>query len=258
MTARIRPVRAAALAGCMLVLAAGCGGASGGVDASTTPPPRSPAPAPPADKGPECEGAPAAKGLHVLRGGSETLPGGAGAVLYKEGGSDGTHRTATLTNGTGTGTASAGTESWPVRPGQSLTVKGKAFTVSQICTYRVVLTPKDETTVNQSPVPNAVDPRWPDLTDGRLRLRWHVPNTEQHGAISAVLHDVDADPARAYIAVTSRAGGGASYQDARVGDTLEFAGRLWKLTVIDTGDGNPSMANPHSGYVDLQLLGPSA
>ncbi|MFG3286040.1 hypothetical protein [Streptomyces sp. NPDC048111] len=257
MTAFVRSVRAGALAGCVLVLAAGCGGGSGGADASDTPPPPSHAPAPPADKGPQCEGTTTAKGLHVLRGGSETLPGGAGPVLYKEGGSDGTHRTATLSNGTGTGSAQSGTESWRVRPGQSLTVKGTTFTVSQICTYRVVLTPKDGTAVTQSPTPNPVDPTWPDLNNGRLRLRWHVPNTEKNGAISAVLHDVEAGPDRAYIAVTSRAGGGAAYQDARVGDTLEFSGRLWKVTVIDTGDGNPSMANPRSGYVDLQLIGPS-
>ncbi|MFE9404319.1 hypothetical protein ACFYNY_21485 [Streptomyces sp. NPDC006530] len=246
----------------MVMLAAGCGGASGSADSSatksSTSSPPSHSPAPPADKGPQCEGAATAKGLHVLRGGSEALPGGAGPVLYREGGSDGTHRTATLTNGAGSGTAQSGTESWPVRTGQSLAVRGKAFTVSQICTYRVVLTPKDGTTVTQPPVPNAVDPHWPDLTDGRLRLRWHVPNTEIHGAISAVLKDVAADPARADIAVTSRAGGGASYTDARIGDTLEFAGRLWKLTAIDTGDGNPSGANPNSGYVDLQLIGPSS
>ncbi|MFG2720970.1 hypothetical protein ACGFW5_22135 [Streptomyces sp. NPDC048416] len=258
MTALVRSLRAAALVGCVLVPAAACGGASGGSEAADTPPPSSRTPAPPADKGPACEGTPTAKGLHVLRGGSQALPGGAGPVLYKEGGSDGTHRTATLTNGTGTGTAQAGTTSWPVRPGQTLAVGGKAFAVSQICTYRVVLTPKDETAVTQSPVPNAVDPGWPSLTDGRLRLRWHVPNTERHGAISAILHDVAADPDRADIVITSRAGGGAGYEDARVGDTLEFAGRLWKLTVIDTGDGNPSMANRNSGYVDLQLIGPSS
>ncbi|AYG78612.1 hypothetical protein DWB77_00720 [Streptomyces hundungensis] len=261
MTAAVRFARAAALAGCVMMLAAGCGGASGSAASDTetaTSAPPSHTPAPPPDKGPPCEGSPTAKGLHVLRGGSEVLPGGAGPVLYKEGGSDGTHRTATLTNGTGTGTAQAGTESWPVRLGQALTVHGKAFTVSQICTYRVVLTPKDGTTVTQPPVPNVVDPKWPALTDGRLRLRWHVPNTEEHGAISAVLQDVAADPARADISVTSRAGGGGVYSDARVGDTLEFAGRLWKLTAIDTGDGDPSGANPNSGYVDLQLIGPSS
>ncbi|MFE9536884.1 hypothetical protein [Streptomyces sp. NPDC006691] len=252
-------MRAAALAGCVLVLAAACGGASGGAHASdtATPPPPSRSPAPPADKGPRCEGTPTAKGAHVLRGGSEVLPGGAGPVLYREGGSDGTHRTATLTNGTGMGAAQAGTESWPVRTGQALRVGGKAFTVSQICTYRVVLTPKDGTAGAPRPVPNAVDPEWPPLTDGRLRLRWHVPNTEKHGLISVVLDDVEADPDRASITIPSRVGGGAGYADARVGDTLEFAGRLWKLNSIDAGDGSPAMDNPRSGHVDLQPIGPS-
>ncbi|MFK8905621.1 hypothetical protein [Streptomyces sp. YS-3] len=246
MTTVVRSVRAAALAGCVLVLGAGCAGVSGAdvSDPTTaTPPPSSRTAAPAADKGPQGEGSDTVKGLHVLRGGSEVLPDGAGPVLYKEGGSDGTHRTATLTNGTGTGTAQAGTRTWPVRPGQSLTVNGKTFTVSQICTYRVVLTPKDQTTVSQSPVPSALDPKLPALTDGRLRLRWHVPDTERHGAISAVLQNVVADPARAHISVTSRVGGGAVYDDARIGDALEFEGRLWQLTAIDTGDGAPSLAH---------------
>ncbi|MFE9412887.1 hypothetical protein ACFYN0_29435 [Streptomyces sp. NPDC006704] len=256
MTDVVRAVRAGVLVGCVLMVAAGCGGASG-ADASRPPTPPSRAPVPPADRGPECEGAPAADGLHVLRGGSAELPGGAGWVLYKEGGSDGTHRTATLTNGTGTGAASASTASWPVRPGQSLTVSGRAFTVSQICAYRVVLTPQDKAAPAPPPASPAADPDWPTLTDGRLRLRFHVPDTDEHGAISAVLEDIAAGPDRADIAVMTRAGGGAAYPDARVGDTLEFAGRLWKLTVIDPGVGEPSEANPRSGHVDLQLIGPS-
>ncbi|MEU3504251.1 hypothetical protein ABZ726_27095, partial [Streptomyces hundungensis] len=88
MTAAVRFARAAALAGCVMMLAAGCGGASGSADASdaetATSAQPSHTPAPPPDKGPPCEGSPTAKGLHVLRGGSEVLPGGAGPVLYKD------------------------------------------------------------------------------------------------------------------------------------------------------------------------------
>lgn len=250
----MKTARITVAVGCVL-LAAACG--PSGTKAAPSPSPSTTLPAPPADKGPECVGDSAAKGLHVLRGGAVQLPGGAGSVLYKEAQADGSSRTAVLTNGTGTGTAWAGTETWPVTPGQTLTVGSGAYTVSQICTYRVVLTPKDQNAVTQPPVPNAIDPNWPDLNDGRLRLRWHVPNTDYRGAISAILKNVAADPARADIAVVTGAGGGASYDDARVGDTLEFAGRLWKLTVIDVGDGNPSGANRNSGYVDLQLIGPA-
>ncbi|MFJ6798660.1 hypothetical protein [Streptomyces sp. NPDC091268] len=252
----MKTARITAAVGCVLLVAA-CG--PSGTKAAPSPSPSTALPAPPADKGPECVGDPAAKGLHVLRDGYVQLPGGAGPVLYKEGQGDGATRTAVLTNGTTTGTSQAGngTETWPVTAGQTLTVGGGAYTVSQICTYRVVLTPKDQNTVTQPPVPNAVDPNWPVLTDGRLRLRWHVPDTEKRGAISAVLKNVAADPARADILVVSQDGGGASYDDARVGDTLEFAGRLWKLTVIDVGDGNSNGANPNSGYVDLQLIGPA-
>lgn len=54
-----------------------------------------------------------------------------------------------------------------------------------------------------------------------------------------------------------RDGGSAAYRDARVGDTLEFAGRLWKVAAIGAGDGSPAESNPHSGYVDLELVGPA-
>ncbi|MGW0362033.1 hypothetical protein [Streptomyces sp. NPDC002990] len=160
-----------------------------------------------------------------------------------------------LTNGTGSGTAQAGTESWTVTPGQPLTVGSSAFTVSQICTYRVVLTPKDHKNVTGSPQPSS-DATWPSLVDGRFRLRWHVPNNEYGGQYSAVVTEIGSGP-RADISIASRDGGDALYRDARVGDTLEFAGRLWKMSVIEAGDGDPAGSNPNSGYVDLQLIGPA-
>ncbi|MGW6705294.1 hypothetical protein ACWGDE_10430 [Streptomyces sp. NPDC054956] len=253
----MKTVRITAAAGCVL-LAAACGPSAAKAEhATTSPSPSAPRPVPAADKGPQCAGDPEAKGLHVLRGGYVQLPGGAGPVLYKEAQADGATRTAVLTNGTTTGTAQAGqgTETWPVTPGQTLTVGGAAYTVSQICTYRVVLTPKDQKNVTESPKPSS-QPTWPTLNDGRFRLRWHVPNTEYGGQYSAVVTEINPGPV-ADISIVSRDAGGASYPDSRVGDTLEFAGRLWKVTVIDVGDGNPNGANRNSGYVDLQLIGPS-
>ncbi|MEU7604426.1 hypothetical protein [Streptomyces sp. NPDC041003] len=253
----MKTLRLAAAAGCVL-LAAACGPSGTKAEQATqSPSPSAPRPVPAADKGPECVGDPAAKGLHVLRGGYVQLPGGAGPVLYKEAGADGTTRTAVLTNGTTTGTAQAGngTETWPVVQGQTLTVGGGAYTVSQICTYRVVLTPKDQKTVTEAPKPSS-EPTWPSLNEGRFRLRWHVPNNEYNGQYSAVVTEINPGPL-ATIAIVSSDAGGAFYPDARIGDTLEFAGRLWKVSVIDVGDGNPDGSNPNSGYVDLQLIGPS-
>ncbi|WEV28950.1 hypothetical protein OYE22_30015 [Streptomyces sp. 71268] len=256
----MRIVRTIAVAGCVL-LAAGCGSsgksdeAGPGPSDASAPSPSATGPAPARDKGPECAGEAGAPGPHVLRGGTVKLPGGAGTVLYKEARADGRSRTAVLTNGTGSGSARAGTQSWTVAPGQPLTVGGTAFTVSQICTYRVVLTPKGSTTVTESPQPSS-EPTWPSLVDGGFRLRWHVPNNEYGGRYSAVVTSINPGP-RADISIVSRDGGDALYADARVGDTLEFTGRLWKVAAIEVGDGELAGSNPNSGYVDLKLIGPA-
>ncbi|MCX4549035.1 MULTISPECIES: hypothetical protein [unclassified Streptomyces] len=250
----MKAVRFAAATGCVL-LAVGCG--PSGKQAASPSSSRTSAtrPAPAVDKGPVCAGDRGAKGIHVLRGGSVQLPGGAGSVLYREARSDGSARTAVLTNGTGPGAAAAGTRDWTVKPGQALTVGRASFTVAQICTYRVVLTPKGQKNVTSSPPPSS-EATWPSLTDGRFRLRWHIPNNEYSGQYSAVVTEINPGP-RADIGIASRDGGDASYPDARVGDTLEFAGRLWKVSAIEAGDGSPAGSNPHSGYVDLQLIGPA-
>ncbi|WP_406154043.1 hypothetical protein OG217_15915 [Streptomyces sp. NBC_01023] len=255
----VKAVRILAATGCVL-LAAGCG--SGGKQAEQPPSPSVSAtsasaasPAPPADKGPVCAGDSAAKGFHVLRGGFVKLPGGAGNVSYKVARSDGSARSAVLTNGTGLGSAEAGTQAWTVKPGQAVTVGGASFRVAQICTYRVVLTPKGQKNVTESPKPSS-EATWPSLVDGRFRLRWHVPDNEYSGQYSAVVTEINPGP-RADIGIASRDGGDAAYRDARVGDTLEFAGRLWKVADINVGDGTPAESSSHSGYVDLRLIGPA-
>ncbi|MFE2373903.1 hypothetical protein [Streptomyces sp. NPDC059398] len=256
----MKAVRSAAACGCVL-LAVGCG-ASSGKQAASSPSPSASAtrPVPPADKGPVCAGDAAAKGLHVLRGGSAELPGGGGTVSYKEARADGSARTAVLTGGAGaggqgTGGSGAGSGARTVKPGQDVTLGGAAFTVAQICTYRVVLTPKGQKHVTEPPQPSSAA-TWPSLTEGRFRLRWHVPDNEYSGQYSAVVTEINPGP-RADIGISSRDGGDAAYRDARVGDTLEFAGRLWKVAAIETGDGSPAESNPHSGWVDLQLVGPA-
>ncbi|WP_327295984.1 MULTISPECIES: hypothetical protein [unclassified Streptomyces] len=83
-----------------------------------------------------------------------------------------------------------------------------------------------------------------------------MPNNEYSGQYSAVVTEVNPGP-RADIGIASRDGGDAAYRDARVGDTLEFAGRLWKVADINVGDAGPAESKPHSGYKDLQLLGPA-
>lgn len=238
-------MRVAKLGGavCLMALLAACG-TKGGAEAadSTDPAPSSssPQPAPPADKGPECEGSKDAKGLHLLRGGTAALPGG--EVAYTGAGADGRHRTAVL---------SLSEAKQTVVAGQKVTLKGHSFVVAQICTYRVVLTTSDHSGVNQG----AHMAKWPTTQDGHWRLRWHVPDNGP--AMGAVVTDIQDAPARASISVTAPGQGQlAFYDDVRSGSTVEIAGRLWKVETIDAGQMTVEMNSPDfkAGYVDLQQL----
>jgi hypothetical protein len=232
-------------AACLTLLLAACG-TKGGPEASDTTGPSasssSPQPAPAADKGPECDGSKGAEGLHVLRGGTTTLPGD-GKVTYAGAGADGKHRTAVLSLDEGRQTVAAG---------QKVTVKGRSFSVTQICTYRVVLTTPDHSGTNQG----AHMATWPTTQDGHWRLRWHVPDNGPD--MGAVLTDVQTGPGRASISVTAPGQGQIAFYDGvRSGGTVEIAGRLWKVETIDVGHMNVEMNSPDfkAGYVDLQELG---
>ncbi|MEU3843118.1 hypothetical protein AB0E88_24140 [Streptomyces sp. NPDC028635] len=232
---------------CLALLLTGCGGAAGGAKGSDTTEPSasaspSPVAVPAADKGPECEGAKDAEGLHLLRGGVTVVPG-AGAVTYARAGADGTRRSA--------GLSVAGHEQ-TVAVGQKVTLKGRTFTVAQICTYRVVLTTADHQGANQG----ASMAKWPTTHDGHWRLRWHVPDNGP--GTGAVVTDIEAPPARAAISVTAVGKGQlAFYDDVREGGTVEIAGRLWKVETIDAGRMDVEMNSPdfRAGYVDLRDLG---
>jgi hypothetical protein len=234
-----------------LLLTAACG--TGGSPAAEHPTgPATSLPAPPADKGPQCEGDASAHGLHVLANADAALPGGA-TVHYAAAHADGTHRTADLIE-TGAGTASGGRQT--VHPGQRLTVGGHDYTVAQICTYRVVLTgPGLTSPADQG---GTMTTGWPTTQDGRWRLLWHLPD---HGPDqnSAVVTSILDTPPRTSINVVAGGKPAASYVDVRPGDTVEIAARLWKIATVHQGtpnaDTNSSAFTP--GYVDLTLLGPA-
>ncbi|PSJ26998.1 hypothetical protein B7P34_19925 [Streptosporangium nondiastaticum] len=259
----MRAVRIAAAVS-LVLLAAGCGTSGSGPSEMPRATPTKPdAAPPPPDKGPLCDGdkdgGPGVGGTRILRGGFTRLPGGA-PIAYAEATADGTHRKAVLAEGETPADRRDG-QHWTVAPGDDLTVKGHAYTVRQICTYRVVLTPKnpDDTTPAPSPSEQGNTMKnWPTTVDGRWRLRWHVPDTQYGGAgYSAVLSNVSDDPKRADIGVGAVQGDRANYTDARVGDTLEIAGRLWKVEDINIGNMDVP-ANSHdfkAGYVDLRAIG---
>lgn len=226
---------------CLTLLVAACGTSKGPAADSSKSPTRDSAP--PADKGPECDGDQAAKGLHVLRGASASLPGGA-HVQYGKGYADGSKRTAVLS---GAGAAQT------VRPHEKVMLAGHPYTVAQICAYRVVLTAPGLTT----PTPQGDHmTKWPTTHDGRWRLRWHVPDNGPHQN-GVVVTDIGSDPTRATISVSDSGKPGAWYQDVRPGATVEIAGKLWKIAVIEAGTMDVEMNSPDfkAGYVELQEFG---
>jgi hypothetical protein len=233
-----------------LLLMAACG-TNGGPATDPTGPATS-LPGPPADEGPQCEGEAPAHGLHVLINADATLPGGA-TVHYAAAHADGTHRAADLTE-TGTGAGSGMRQT--VRPAQRVTVGGHDYTVAQICTYRVVLTgPGLAFPADQG---GTMTTGWPTTHDGRWRLLWHLPD---HGPDqnSAVVTSILDGPPRTSINVVDGGKPGASYVDVRQEDTVEIAGRLWKIAAVNQGTRNvdTSSSDFAPGYVDLELIGPA-
>ncbi|MGK5730646.1 hypothetical protein [Streptomyces sp. URMC 124] len=258
----MRALRVAAAAG-LALLVTGCGTFGGGRTESpqATATTADAVPPPPLDKGPLCDGdkdgGPGIEGTRILRGGFTRLAGGV-PVAYAEATADGRHRKAGLAVGE-TPAARVDGQQWTVAPGDDLTVKGHVYTVRQICTYRVVLTPKSPDDAAPTPSPSEQGSTmndWPTTVDGRWRLRWHVPHTQYGGdGYSVILSDVSNDPKRADISVRAIRGNRASYKDAREGDTLEIAGRLWKVEHIDLGNMDvPANSGFTAGYVDLRLL----
>ncbi|MBL1067918.1 DUF6406 domain-containing protein [Streptomyces sp. 7-21] len=250
---------ATAAAAAALLLASGCGSSestenTGGAENGDSSTPASEAPPP--DPGPECDGDEDAAGTHVLRGGSVTLPGG-GAVTYDEAAADGHSRQAVLAEGAGDepGDGSA----WTVSPGDTVTLAGHEYRVSQICTYRVVLASADDAE-QPAPDPEGDDENmdWPHTVDGRWRMRWHVPDRRQgENGLTVVVNEIRDEPPRADISVSGSED--AFYRDVQVGDTVQIAGQLWRvddIAPVAPEDAGNQRANLNA-HVDLHRLGPA-
>ncbi|MFF9112903.1 hypothetical protein [Streptomyces sp. NPDC014805] len=222
----------------------GCG--TSGTDGTSQP-----TAAPAADKGPVCVGRESADGLHVLRGGGFRLPGG-GGVQYAAANADGTSRTAVLREGA---KYQAGQREQTVRTGQRVTYSGHAFTVSQVCSYRVVLEPtdaKDKAAAaaappSLKPAGGAADnalcftnnpsvraaagkgfpPQGQTLSVLRNGGVWRFPT-----GLSITVSYIDTDTGVAGFTGVCAAIPVAHYKDARVGDTVEFAGVRFKVSQL--------------------------
>ena len=133
--------------------------------------------------------------------------------------------------------------------GGSVTAEGHAYTVAQICTYRVVLTPEQAhlptttPSVGASALPaaclarthttGATVSKQPILVDGRWRLRWHIPNGI--GDNTTVVFETMPDDQSAF-RISAACGGQtvATYDNVREGDRIELGGRVWHVGHLET------------------------
>ncbi|OSP38955.1 hypothetical protein B7767_34330 [Streptomyces sp. 13-12-16] len=229
---------------------AGCGSSSGGGgEESTTAPATTQAAI--KDKGPVCVGEAPRDGVHVLRGGGFRLPGG-GGVQYAAADADGTTRTATLREGE---RYESGQQEWTVEPGTDVTVSGHAYTVRQICSYRLVLEPKtaeDEAALAAAPesmkpaggpadaplcfttnedVLAAAAAGFPPKGE-KLSLVGNGGVQRFPTGLSLTVSYLDTGTGTAGIAANCAAIPVAAYEDVRVGDPVEFAGVLFEVSQI--------------------------
>lgn len=243
----------------LLALAlSGCGSSSDGTggtggDGTTTAAPAT-TPAAAKDKGPVCVGEASADGPHVLRGGGFRLPGG-GGVQYDSATADGTTRTATLREGA---SYADGQKQQTVKAGQQITVSGHAYTVGQICSYRVVLEPRDaKDKAALAAAPTSLKSKGGAADDGLCFttspsvLAAAAQGFPARGSELSLLRNggVKTFPTGLSITVsyvdtaTGTAGVGANcagipvavYKDVRVGDTVEFTGVLFKVSGLAEG-----------------------
>ncbi|MFF0364374.1 hypothetical protein [Streptomyces fungicidicus] len=235
--------------GAVLLALASCGSSSTGGDAGPT---ASPATArADRDNGPQCQGEDSTDGLHVLRGGGFKLPDDSG-VQYTDGQVEGTTLTATLRDGA---RYEPGQQQWTVEPGSEVTVSNHAYTVRQICTYRVVLEPKtaaDKTAFSLPPTSTKPTGSAADgslcFTTNREVLKTAAEGFPGQGETLALLNNggVQRFPNGLSITVShvDTAAGTtglngvcaaipvAAYEDVRSGQTVEFAGVMFKISAL--------------------------
>jgi len=203
------------------------------------------------DKGPVCIGEAPQGGLHVLRGGGFRLPGG-GSVQYAEARADGTTREAILREGD---RYESGQRQWTVEPGTRVSVSGRTYTVRQICSYRVVLEPKaaaDKAALAAAPksmeavggsadaplcfttnpdVLAAASAGFPDEGED-LSLVGNGGVQRFPTGLSLTVSYLDTGAGTAGIAANCAAIPVAAYEDVRVGDPVEFAGVVFKVSAL--------------------------
>ncbi|MFD3541000.1 hypothetical protein ACFWUQ_16100 [Streptomyces sp. NPDC058662] len=236
---------AAAAVTALLLTACGTHDEAGGAD------PTAPAAPAPADKGPVCVGEASKDGVRLLRGGGFRLPGGGGAQ-YVAASADGTTRTAVLREGA---VYEDGRPEQTVTPGQQVTFAGRAYTVGQICSYRVVLEPADagdraalaKAPASMKSTGGAADDGLCFTTDpavaaaaskgfpaegGMLSILANGGAARFPTGLSLTVAAVDPQAGTAHFKGVCAAVMVADYEDVRIGDTVELAGARFEVAEL--------------------------
>ncbi|WP_399028971.1 hypothetical protein [Streptomyces sp. 15-116A] len=179
------------------------------------------------------------------------MPGG-GGVQYEATRADGTTRAATLREGA---RYESGQRQWTVERGERVSVSGHAYTVRQICSYRVVLEPEAaEDRAELAASPSSMKPTGGSadgplcFTTNRDVLDAAAKGFPPKGRPLSLLANGGVQRFPTGLAVTiayadtaaGTAGLGANcagipvakYDDVRVGDTVELAGVLFEVSEL--------------------------
>ncbi|MFE0672609.1 hypothetical protein [Streptomyces sp. NPDC058867] len=173
-------------------------------------------------------------------------------MQYTTATADGTTRTATLRDGA---KYDDGQKQRAVKAGQRITVTGHTYTVSQICSYRVVLEPDDaEAEAALAEAPETLDSTGGEADNGLCfstnpsLLAAASEGFPAKGDTLSVLDNggawglptgwsitvsyIDTDTQTAGFGANCAAIPVADYKDVRVGDTVEFAHVLFKVSEL--------------------------
>ncbi|WP_405779530.1 hypothetical protein [Streptomyces sp. NBC_00859] len=186
------------------------------------------------DAAPICDGAADPDALEVLFGGGAQLPGG-GGIQYVSSHSDGASRSATLREGA---KYADGQRKRLTRPGDTVDLAGHAYTVEQVCTYRVLLKPVKSGDGSGKSASGAPAGKFPFENDHSWTIREHTPYSAKYrGRTCSVSAKTYAQPSP-YGQITVVADGGlvvADYDRLVAGDMVEITGKLWRVSAVDPG-----------------------
>lgn len=217
-----------------VVLLSGCGSDGGSGDKHPTAPSSSASPAPELrDAAPVCDGTADPHALRVLSGGGARLPGG--GVQYISSHTEGTSRSATLREGA---KYAGGQRQKAARPGGTVSLSGHAYTVEQVCSYRVLLKPAGSGNGTGATASGAPAAKFPFENDGAWTIREHTPYSAKYQGLTYSVSARTFEQPSPYGRITVVTDGGmivADYDRLVAGDLVEITGKLWRVSAVAPG-----------------------